>query len=56
MAMVPLGMSEVQAEVSLVDKLNTKSTIWKYFGFVPDDDGTLRILRVKYAVQLFPRR
>ena len=38
MATVPLE-AEVQAEVSLVDKPNTKSTIWKYFGFVPDDNG-----------------
>ena len=35
MVTVPLELSEV----SLVDKQNTKSTIWKYFGFVPDDNG-----------------
>ena len=32
-------MSEVQAEVSLVDKPNTKSAIWKCFGFVPGNNG-----------------
>ena len=35
MATVPLELSEVL----LVDKPNTKSTIWKYFRFVPDDNG-----------------
>ena len=38
MTMVP-ETSEVQAEVPLVNKHNTKSSIWKYFGFVPDDNG-----------------
>ena len=33
--MVPLELSEV----SLTDKPNTKSTICKYFGFVPDNNG-----------------
>ena len=36
MAMVP---SLVSYASSLVDKLNTKSLIWKYFGFIPDDNG-----------------
>ena len=36
MATVP---SLVSDEGSLVDKPNTKSLIWKYFGFVPDDNG-----------------
>ena len=36
MATVPSLASE---EGSLVDKANTKSVIWKYFGFVPDDNG-----------------
>ena len=36
MAMVP---SLVSDEGLLVDKPNTKSLIWKYFGFVPDDNG-----------------
>ena len=36
MATVP---SLVSDEGSLVDKLNTKLLIWKYFGFVPDDNG-----------------
>ena len=36
MAMVP---SLVSYEGSLMDKLNTKSPIWKYFGFVPDNNG-----------------
>ena len=36
MAMVPFLVSD---EGSLVDKQNTKSLIWKYFGFVPDNNG-----------------
>ena len=39
MATEPSEMCEVQPEVTLVDKPNTKSSIWKYFGFVPDKDG-----------------
>ena len=35
MAMVPLELSEVL----LIDKPNTKSTIYKCFGFVPDNNG-----------------
>lgn len=35
MVTLPLELSEV----SLVDKLNTKSTIWKYFRFVSDNNG-----------------
>ena len=38
MATVPLE-AEVQAEVSLINKPNAKSTIWKYFGFFPYENG-----------------
>ena len=51
--------SLVSDEGSLVDKLNTKSLIWKYFGFVPDDNSkpsNTNKPSVKYAAQLSPRR
>ena len=51
--MVP---SLVSYEGSLVDKLNTKSPIWKYFEFIPDNNrkpsNTDKNSSVKYATQL----
>ena len=29
----------VQRGMQLISKKNTKSLIWKYFGFTPDEDG-----------------
>ena len=56
MAMVP---SLVSYEGSLVDKSNSKSPIWKYFGFVPDNNGKPSNTdkpSVKYATQLSLQR
>ena len=32
-------MNSVQRGVQLISKKNTKSLVWKYFGFTPDEDG-----------------
>ena len=45
MATIPMHVSgspsskTSSSEITLVDKLNTKSPIWKYFGFIPDTNG-----------------
>ena len=32
-------MDSVQRGVQLISKKNTKSLVWKYFGFTPDEEG-----------------
>ena len=33
------ALTELSSEISLVNKPNCKSTVWKYFGFIPDVNG-----------------